>query len=78
MFPMSNKFLIIINKWKNNIIGDWGLGIGDWGLGIGDWGIIFIIFIINLNITFCYKKYVNFKLIIFKLKLYLKIVNIKY
>jgi len=22
---------------KNQIIGDWGLGIGDWGLGIGDW-----------------------------------------
>ena len=22
---------------KNNIFGDWGLGIGDWGLGIGDW-----------------------------------------
>jgi len=25
-------------KWnKDNLIGDWGLGIGDWGLGIGDW-----------------------------------------
>jgi len=22
---------------RNNLFGDWGLGIGDWGLGIGDW-----------------------------------------
>jgi len=26
-----------MNNSKNNLKGDWGLGIGDWGLGIGDW-----------------------------------------
>jgi len=28
---------IFIIFYKNNLYGDWGLGIGDWGLGIGDW-----------------------------------------
>jgi len=48
-------------------MGDWGLGIGDWGLGIGP----------NpqspipnpqspIPMEFCYKKYINYKKIIYK------------
>jgi len=32
---LFNLNIIFYKYNKNNIYGDWGLGIGDWGLGIG-------------------------------------------
>jgi len=37
LFNLMSFNYIYFLKNKNNIYGDWGLGIGDWGLGIGDW-----------------------------------------